>query len=132
MITVLLDVIAPLIIGPGKILLFMALAIALEAVILALFRYHNIMGVVVDSLLINVVSFIVGFVLQKLYIIHDLRYIYDMDDLFLPFILTVISEAIVLLLRNRNVSRWRLLSAVLVINIFSYGMFVLMFDPFNR
>lgn len=100
-------------------LLFMFAAIVTEAVIMLLMKYNKAGKAFLDSLVINLVSLGVGYVVLYFNSSLDLNS-NELLNLFLLFLLTVLIEGITLYLLNRNKPLNKTILVAIVINLITY------------
>lgn len=108
----------------GFLLIFMLLAVVLEAVTMLLLKYNKAGKSFLDSFLVNVASLIVGLLIMNLnddgIDMVDNEYV----NIFLLFAITVVIEFLFLFLLNRKKPLGKTAIAAIVINIVSYLLFI--------
>jgi hypothetical protein len=127
----LLDAAAPGLIF-GAMIIFMLITITLEAVTMIIMKYNKAGKAFLDSLLINLASMAVGFLI--LLSGEDLLGIVDSSVLSIAilFLITVIVEFLVLWLLNRKIPVQKTILVSFVINIISYLLFYLVSFGFSN
>jgi len=100
-------------------LMFMVAAIVIEAVIMLLMKYNKIGKALLDSLVINLVSLGAGYTVLYFYTSLDLTSD-ELLNLFLLFLLTVLTEGITLFLLNRSKPVNKTVLVAVVINLVTY------------
>ena len=108
----------------GFMIIFMIAAVVVEALLMLALKYNHVGKCFLDSLVINLVSLGIGFIMLR---IGDTLDFTDNDYLnyLLLFLITVITECITLYLMNRSKPFSRTLLVAFVINLVSYGLLYL-------
>lgn len=121
----LLDAAAPGLVF-GVMILFMIVAVILEAVTMMIMKYNKAGKAFLDSFLINLVSMGAGFVIllsgSGLFEIVDSPFL----SITILFLITVVVEFLVLYLLNRKLTIQKTLTAAIVINLVTYLLYYLL------
>jgi hypothetical protein len=110
-----------LLIGAG--IVFIILAVLIEALVMLLMKYHTLRKAIVQSLVVNLVSMIGGFFLLQLE--WDWFNLDSIEGFIGMFLITLIIEGLILYLFNKTTWISRTILVILVMNIITY--FVLFF-----
>jgi biotin transporter BioY len=108
----------------GFMIIFMIAAIIVEALIMLALKYNPVGKAFLDSLVINLVSLGVGFMILS---VSDSLDITDNEILnyILVFLITVLTEMLALYLLNRSKPFSKTMQVSFVINLVSYGILFL-------
>ena len=108
----------------GFLIIFMLLAIFVEAIALLLLKYNNAGRCFLDAFIVNLASLGVGFLLANFTSagldITESGYL----NLFLLFLITVVVEFVFLYLLNRKKPIQKTIVTALLMNVVSYGLLI--------
>lgn len=108
----------------GFLIIFMIVAIVLEAIALLLLKYNGAGKSFLDAFLVNIASLAVGFLIVN-FVPTGLDFTNNIYlDFFLIFLITVVAEFVVLHLLNRAKPMKKTLVAAVMINLVSYLLLI--------
>ena len=105
----------------GFLIIFMLIAILIEAATMAVMKYNKFGKALLDSLIANIVSLCLGFIFIQFFDSLDITDNYLLNMLIL-FLSTVAIEFAALYLLNQSKPAIKTLTACFIMNIFTYAI----------
>ena len=112
------------------IILVLGGTILVEAIVMLLMKYNNLKKAALDSLIVNVASLGVGFILIRY--LSSLFNSYTFSHLLMLMLVTIIVETGILYILNRTKPFINTLAVSVLMNVVSYALFYLFIHFMNR